>query len=192
MIRINLLPHEARRSAGGSGFKLDKAKAIPIGVLGLVVLSCIGTMMLQGAKLSSMERDVAQARAEAEQYKKTIELINDMVAKEQELNRRLALVQQLDRNRFRTVQVLDEMSRRVPRYMWLTGLNNVSPQQIAIDGYAFSNLVVSDLMTSLDESELFEGTELSVAERKLVDGQNAVGFTVTSTVNDIPDSPSGS
>ncbi len=194
MIRINLLPQEARRATGGggSGFQLDKMKAIPIGVLGLVVLACVSTMMLQGAKLSSLERDVAQARAEAEQYKKTIDLINDMVAKEQELNRRLALVDQLDRNRFRTVKVLDEMARRVPRYMWLTGLNNVSPERVAIEGYAFSNLVVSDLMTSLDESDLFDTTELTVAERKVVDGQNAVGFTVTSSVNDNPEPPSGS
>jgi Tfp pilus assembly protein PilN len=109
-----------------------------------------------------------------------------MVQKEQELNRRLALVQQLDRNRFRTVRVMDEMARRVPRYMWLTGLKNIAPDKVAIDGYAFSNLIVSDLMTNLDKSDLFSGTELSVAKRKVVEGQNAVSFTVTSTVNDLP------
>ena len=47
------------------------------------------------AKLSAIERDVAAARAEAEQYRQTIALINDMVQKEQELNRRLALVDHL-------------------------------------------------------------------------------------------------
>jgi len=185
MIRINLLPQEARR-ASSSGVKFDKMKVIPLAVLAITLVACTSMMMIQGAKLSSLERDVAQARAESEQYKKTIALINDMVQKEQELNRRLALVQQLDRNRYRTVKVMDEMARRVPRYMWFTGVKNISPEQVAIDGYAFSNLVVSDLMTNLDDSELFSSTELTVAKRRVVEGQNAVGFTVTSTVNDDP------
>jgi len=186
MIRINLLPQEARR-ASSSGVKFEKMKVIPLTVLAISLIGCTSMMMIQGAKLSALERDVAQARAESEQYKKTIALINDMVQKEQELNRRLALVEQLDRNRFRTVKVMDEMARRVPRYMWFTALKNVSPERVAIDGYAFSNLVVSDLMTNLDESDLFSATELTVAERKIVEGQNAVGFTVTSTVTDVPD-----
>jgi Tfp pilus assembly protein PilN len=78
---------------------------------------------------------------------------------------------------------MDEMARRVPRYMWLTSLKNVSPEKVAIDGYAFSNLVVSDLMSSMGESEMFDNVELTVVKRKVVEGQNAVNFTVTSNVN---------
>ena len=182
MIRINLLPHDARQKRS-SGFSFDKTKVIPLATLGLVLLACMSTMMVQGARLSSIEQDVAAARAESEQYKRTIALINEMVQKERELNRRLGLVKTLDKDRFKTVRVLDEMARRVPRYMWLTSLKNISPDRVSIDGYAFSNLVVSDLMSSLDKSEIFLDTELSVARRKIVEGQNAVNFTVTSGVN---------
>lgn len=185
MIRINLLPQEARR-ATSPGFQLNKMKVIPLAVLGVMLVTCLSVMMVQGARLSAIERDVAAARAESEKYRQTIALINDMVQKEQELNRRLALVDQLDRNRFRTVKVMDEVARRVPRYMWLTAMKNVAPNRVAIDGYAFSNLIVSDLMTSLDKSELFADTELSIARRKEVEGQNAVGFTITSNIIDPP------
>jgi len=184
MIRINLLPQEARKSRrGGGGFTLDKVKVVPLVFLGVVLAACTSTLMIQGARLSSAEREVAAARAEAEQYKKTIALIDDMVRKEQELNRRLALVESLDRDRFKTVRVMDEMARRVPRYMWLTSLKNVSPERVAIDGFAFSNLVVSDLMSSLEKSEMFQDVELTVVKRKVVDGQNTVNFTVTSGVD---------
>ncbi len=185
MIRINLLPQEARKRTrrAGAGIKIDKTRVIPVVVLLGVVLACTSTMMLQGARLSTLERDVAEARAESEQYKRTIALIDEMVAKERELNRRLNLVEQLDRNRFKTVKVLDEVARRVPRYMWLTSMKNLAADRVAFDGYAFSNLVVSDLMTELDGSNAFSDTELTVVKRKEVDGQNAVGFTVTSTVN---------
>jgi Tfp pilus assembly protein PilN len=185
MIRINLLPQEARRKTrrAGAGFRIDKTRVIPVVAVVLVLLACSTTMTLQGARLSTLERDVAEARAECEQYKRTIALIDEMVLKEQELNRRLGLVDQLDRNRFKTVRVLDEVARRVPRYMWLTSMKNLSADRVAFDGYAFSNLVVSDLMSELDKSAMFADTELSVVKRQEVDGQTAVNFTVTSTVN---------
>jgi Tfp pilus assembly protein PilN len=198
MIRINLLPQEARKKRRSGGFKIDKTKVLPVAALALVLLGCTSTMMLQGARLTTLERDVAEARAECEQYKRTIALIDEMMVKEQELNRRLNLVESLDRNRFKTVRVMDEVARRVPRYMWLTSMKNLAADRVAFDGYAFSNLVVSDLMIELDRSDLFDETELTVVKRQEVDGQNAVNFTVTSTVNagalaaSVPDRPSES
>jgi type IV pilus assembly protein PilN len=185
LIRINLLPREQRKRARGTG--LDKTKVIPFTALGLVLAGCISTITLQNAKLSAVEQEVAAARTEAEQYKKTIALINDMVQREAELNRRLALVKTLDQNRFRTVKILDEVSQTVPHYLWLTSLKNVSPDRVAIEGYAFSNLVVSDLMARLEESDMFDDVELTVARRRTVDGQHAVNFTVTSSVNNSTD-----
>ncbi|MGH2571397.1 MAG: PilN domain-containing protein [bacterium] len=182
MIRINLLPQDARKRTPGTA-GLDKTKVIPFTALGLVVAGCIATITLQNAKLSSVEQEVASARAEAEQYKKTIALINDMVQREAELNRRLTLVRTLDENRFRTVKILDQVSQTVPHYLWLTSLKNISPDRVAIEGYAFSNLVVSDLMTRLEDSNMFDDVQLTVAKRRLVDGQNAVNFTVTSSVS---------
>jgi len=182
MIRINLLPQSGRKRSG-RGMAFDKTKVVPLSVLGVVLMACLSTVMVQGARLKSVEREVASARAETEQYKKTIALINEMVQKEQEIKRRLDLVHNLDKDRFRTVKVMDEMARRVPRYMWLTSLKNVSPERVAIDGYAFSNLVVSDLMANLSESEMFNNVELTVVKRQVVEGQNAVNFTVTSDVN---------
>jgi Tfp pilus assembly protein PilN len=182
MIRINLLPRDIKAARATVG--VDKAKVVPLVCLALILVSCVSSVIVQGARLKTLEQDVAAARAESEQYKKTIALINQMVAKEKELNRRLSLVTALDKDRFRTVRVMDEVARRIPRYMWLTSLKNVSPERVAIDGYAFSNLVVSDLMSSLDNSEMFSNVELTVVKRKIVDGQNTVNFTVTSAVKD--------
>jgi Tfp pilus assembly protein PilN len=182
MIRINLLPYQERKGTGRS-FTFDKTRIVPLAVLGVVLAACLTTLMVQGARLTSLEQEVATAQAESEKYKKTIDLINEMVSKENELNRRLQLVSTLDENRFKTVRVLDEFARRVPRYMWLTSVKEVSPDRMAIDGVAFSNLVVSDLMSSLESSEVFGQVELSVAKRKEVEGQNVVSFTVTTSVN---------
>jgi type IV pilus assembly protein PilN len=197
MIRINLMPQDARKAARAAAFKIDRTRIIPAAALAISLIACSSAMMLQGARLSGLEKDVSEARAECEQYKKTIALIDEMVAKETELNRRLALVEQLDRNRFKTVRVMDEVARRVPRYMWLTAMKNLSADRVSFDGYAFSNLVVSDLMSSLDKSQMFQDTELTIVKRQQVDGQNAVSFTVTSTVNPAslvaqPDRPSES
>jgi Tfp pilus assembly protein PilN len=182
MIRINLLPdRRAGRKKGGGA--LARIRVIPLVSLGVVLVCCLAAFMVQGARLTSIEQEVATARAETQKYQQTIALITEMVQKEKELNRRLDLVKTLDKNRFRTVRVMDEVAQRIPRYMWLTSLKNVSPDRMAIDGYAFSNLVVSDLMSSLDRSEIFEDVELTVVKRQIIEGQNTVTFTVTSAIN---------
>jgi type IV pilus assembly protein PilN len=185
MIRINLLPQSEgksarRRTTGGP--VLDKTKVVPIASLGVVLTGCLVVLMLQSAREKSLEQEVAVARAEAEKYKKTIALIDEMVRKENELNRRLDIVRQLDQNRFRTVTVLDEMAKRVPNYLWLTSVKEVSGNKLAIDGLAFSNLVVSDLMTNLEGSNVFQDVDLTVAKRKEVEEQSVVSFTLTTGV----------
>ncbi|HET9886287.1 MAG TPA: PilN domain-containing protein [bacterium] len=186
MIRINLLPHESRKSvrrSGGGGAVFNRTKVIPLGALGVMGTVCLVVFMLQSARQKSLEKEVAVAKAEAEKYLKTIALIDEMVAKETELNRRLDIVRTLDQNRYRTVTVLDEMAKRVPSYLWLTTVKEVSPDRLAIDGLAFSNLVVSDLMLNLEKSDVFQDVELSVAKRKEIEEQHVVGFTLTTTVN---------
>jgi Tfp pilus assembly protein PilN len=190
MIRINLLPHDSRKSVrhaggggGGGGAVFNRTKVIPLGALAVVGTACLIVFMLQSARQKSLEKEVTVAKAEAEKYMKTIALIDEMVAKETELNRRLDIVRTLDQNRYRTVTVLDEMAKRVPSYLWLTTVKEVSPDRLAIDGLAFSNLVVSDLMLNLEKSEVFQDVELSVAKRKEVEAQHVVGFTLTTTVN---------
>ncbi len=184
MIRIDLLPQaegKSRRRSGGPVF--DQTKVVPLAALSVVLTACMAVMMLQSAREKSLERDVAVARAESEKYKQTIALIDEMVRKENELNRRLDIVRSLDQNRYRTVAVLDEMAKRVPNYLWLTSVKEVAGNRLAIDGLAFSNLVISDLMTNLDESKVFQGVELSVARRKAIEGQNVVNFTLTTAVD---------
>jgi type IV pilus assembly protein PilN len=185
MIRVNLLPHSdakaARRRSGG-GPVFDKMKVVPLAALSTVMTASLVVLMLQSAREKSLEQEVAVARAEAEKYKKTIALIDEMVRKENELNRRLDIVRQLDQNRFRTVTVLDEMAKRVPNYLWLTSVKEVSGNKLAIDGLAFSNLVISDLMSNLEGSNVFRDVDLTVAKRKEVETQSVVGFTLTTAV----------
>jgi Tfp pilus assembly protein PilN len=67
--------------------------------------------------------------------------------------------------------------------MWLTSMKEIAPDRVAIDGIAFSNLVVSDLMSSLETSDIFRDVELSIVRRKELEGQHVVDFTVTTSVN---------
>ena len=62
-------------------------------------------------------------------------------------------------------------------------MKEVSADRLAIDGLAFSNLVISDLMLNLEKSDVFKDVELSIAKRQEIEKQSVVGFTLTTSVN---------
>ncbi|MAF27472.1 MAG: PilN domain-containing protein [Gemmatimonadota bacterium] len=186
MIRINLLSRDQRPNSGGA-FRLDRMRVVPLLLLGAVLSACLVTTVVQDGRVKTLSREVETARTEVEGYRRTIHMIDEFVRKEKELVRRLDLVRDLDRDRFRTVGILDEVARRLPDHVWLTSLRETGPGRIAIQGVAYSNLMVSELMEALGESDRFTEVELSLAKRRVVEGQDAVDFTVTSGIRAAPE-----
>ena len=64
------------------------------------------------------------------------------MAEREELNRSLAVIQQLTRERFYSVELMDEISSLVPDYLWFTKVNEVSRGMVHLEGRTFSNLMV--------------------------------------------------
>ena len=70
----------------------------------------------------------------------------------------------------------------MPDHLWLTSAQQESPTKIILEGMTFSNLVVSDFMSSLERSSMFAGVELEVAERGDVTARDVVKFRITCQV----------
>jgi type IV pilus assembly protein PilN len=187
MIRINLLPREekAQRKAPIS-FKAGEL-LIPVAVVAAALLVMMGTALSQNARISSLQKSIAQIDAESRALAPQIERVNRLAQERAELDLRLGIIAKLEKGRTQSVQVMDELARCVPDHMWLTSAQQDASTSLSIEGVTMSNLVVSDFMSRLERSPMFAGVELGVAERGKVTARDVVKFRLTCQVT--PDAP---
>jgi Tfp pilus assembly protein PilN len=139
MITINLKPG-ARRAAAGPSFagSLDAIKALPgkvkdpwpmaaVGVTALTVGFLAWTGITAASRISSLEGQLDQARAENRRFRQfMIEKRKAEAARDSVVNQ-IATIRAVDGDRYVWPHILDEVTRAVPPYVWLTELATVSP-----------------------------------------------------------------
>jgi len=178
MIRINLLPREERIS--GPKIALPNfGTMVPFAVLGAVVLMVAVTGVLERAKISALSRDVAEIQEEVRAIQPQVDRVRKLTAQREDLERRLDIIRQLDQGRFLSVRVMDNLSRQVPRYLWLTYLQQQGTASVTISGITFSNLIVADLMMRMERSEMFANVDLTQTNKGKIEDRDVMEFSIT-------------
>ena len=182
MIRINLLPRDERQTK--RTFTLPKVGTVmPLLVLILVAALFAAFAVVQAMQVSRLQADIARAEQEAEKLRPQIQAINELTLKRTELERRLGVITNLDKQRLTRVKLVDEASKCVPEHLWLTMFEEVpGASTIQIEGVTFSNLLVADFMSKLEASPLHGSVDLVVAEKGTIDQRNVVKFKVTASM----------
>lgn len=159
MIEINLLPvREARRKAD-----LRQQALLLVGTL-------VGSLALSGAVHAWMLARGVAARSQTKALEKEIEKfstqlqqVEDFRRTKSEIEKKLAVIDRLDRSRSGPVHVLDELATHTPERVWLT---NVRSQDgaLSIQGMSLDNELVALFLTALNDSPYFDGVELEESE----------------------------
>ncbi len=183
MIQVNLLPKEDRPPEPRLTMQLPRGRVlIPLIIGGLVLIPVMGIYAIQQARIASLKADISHAEVEMRRLKPQIDRINQLVSRREALNLRLSVIQGLTRERYLPVQSIDRLAYQVPDYVWLTRVAHAGPGHIQVEGAAFSNLMIAELMSRLEGSDLFEGVTL-VEARKGREGlggdRPALEFTLT-------------
>ncbi len=180
MIRINLLPKEERVST--RRVTLPKLGTMaPIAVLVAVVAIVGATAALEQAKVSALKSDVSELRDEVRAIQPQVDRVKRLTAQREELERRLDVIRQLDEGRFLSVRVMDDASRQVPRYLWLTAMTQ-GGSRVSVTGVTFSNLIVADFMMRMERSPLFADVDLNTTYRGEIDDRDVVEFSVSARI----------
>ncbi len=114
MIRINLLPKTERKqkrvfklpSFSGGGPKMVWLVAGVVIFAGMLT----ATAMLQARRARDYEQKIAEAKKEAAKLAPQLERIRKLTQEREEVNRRLAVIATLDRDRYFRVQLLNDIS----------------------------------------------------------------------------------
>ncbi len=159
MIRINLLPvREARRKANLRAQGGLLAAAALAGVA-----ASVGLHLQISASIASERTRVAAAEKELADLEKTLKEVERFRKEKEEIERKLAVIDRLERSRSGPVRILDEVATRMPERMWLTDLK-LSGGELWLGGYGIDNETIAAFLTSLEESEFISHVQLEQTE----------------------------
>lgn len=177
MIEVNLLPGGRKRQSRKRSMSLPSfnVKGLPSDnwvraalLIGVVALGAIGYFWLT-AQRQSEEVDVALEAAvqDSARFADLIERTRRLQARRDSIVERVAVIQEIDQERYIWPHIMDEIARALPDYTWLTqfGEKGRDPLRIMLRGRAGNNYAVTVFMDQLEGSEYFRGVKLISSEQ---------------------------
>ncbi len=181
MIRINLLPAEDR--AKKRELHLPEMSTVYLVAAIVIFVTSIGVAStVQRHRVRSLEKKIEVAKEESRKLAPQLAKIKQITKEREEVNRRLNLITSLDRHRYYRVKLLNDISYKLPANCWITDINELSPNNFAIDGITFSNFTVADMMSNLENSSLVTSVDLKVAERGQIKKREVMKFSLSASV----------
>ena len=181
MIHINLLPvRVSKKKEAGKNQLIFFALAV------VFALICnFWWSHSRAVEVAAREEKVKRTRTEIAQLEKIIGEVKNIKAQQAAVKDKLAVLDKLKSGRQGPVRILDELSRLVPKRLWLRKLEEKAGA-VTFDGSAASIDDVSAFLTGLKKSPYFSNPELKKTTAKSDKKFKLVDFTMTATVNYTP------
>jgi type IV pilus assembly protein PilN len=181
MIRINLLPPEDRVKK--REFHMPELSSIYLvaGVVAFIVAILVAGF-IQQHKIRVLSGKISEAQEESKKLAPQLAKIKQITKEREEVDRRLGIITSLDRHRYYRVKILSDISFKLPRNCWLTNVKEMSPNLYSIEGVAFTNYTIADMMTNLEASALFTQVDLMKAEKGLIKDREVMQFSLSANV----------
>jgi Tfp pilus assembly protein PilN len=193
MIKINLAPTAKKgkatkpkaAKAAGPGIKLPPIQSTVIYIIGIVVVALIVGFILiaHSMKINNINRNISSLQSKLSELRVYVQTVDSLEKREKQLGDIITPIRDLNRNRFFIAHVMDEISSRIPEFTWITSLDiNAGGSSLGIKGTTASNLLVAEFMNRLEESPYINNVDLTVLEKKTVEKQEMMEFTLTASI----------
>lgn len=196
MIEVNLLPESQRkapkRRAKGlgrpfPGVSLGKdpwTTALAVAAV-LVPLVVLGLWLAQRAEARGLEQRLSRATAESARLADLRAISDSLTARQEMIRERVALIERLDRNRFVWPRMMDEISRALPQFAWLTNLRQTASLPdvaVQIQGMAANPLTITEFVRNLQASPYIADVRIVGSQQEEIEEGLAVqAFTLVAT-----------
>ncbi len=180
MIRINLLPREELPKQ--RSIKLPQVGAFaPLAMVLVAVVVITASYFHQSKQISALNVTIAEEEAESRRLAPEIAKIKRLNKQRKDLNDRLDVITDLDRDRYFRVHLMDELNRSLPEHMWLTRFEDIGGDSYQVEGVTFSNFLISDFLQSVTNSPWFAAVDLTVAEKGAIGDVQVIKFKARAT-----------
>lgn len=229
MIEINLLPGSGKKTRSrGAGLNISElvsgavAKVKDPYLIGAVVSSVLAAVLVGGmywyqrSRAATLDEQVQQAQQDSIRYAAVIAQKRKAEAQRDSVLRQVKLIKAFDNKRFVWPHLMDEVSRALPPYTWLTSIAQLNtappapppapngakkggPQRPAVDttsvpvvhfrivGNTVDIQALTRFMTVLEASPFVQDVRLVKAAAIVVDGKEVTDFQLDASYQ-APDS----
>ncbi|MGH7503605.1 MAG: PilN domain-containing protein [Longimicrobiales bacterium] len=192
MIKINLMPGATKRSRrrqaspGASKPKaslslpsVDKWLLVLIG--GWIIGPVVTGWLFLGAKNEITDLGVAieGARMDSIRYAEMRRMNEVLLARQDSIAQKLAIIQEIDAGRYSWVHIMDEVARALPPYTWLIQVvtrpvdTTLDSPHFQIEGRAGNTLALTAFMEELEASPFIRSIRL-VTTDQVKDGEHTI------------------
>jgi len=203
MIKINLLPKQYQKRSGS--FSLGKqGKYAIMAIVGVILI--LGTVTTyQMYQMKELEGQMKIARMRTQQLSKDIQLVDALTDIKQKITNRLEAVERLDRHRSAWVKILEEVSRNVPEFVWLSSFKEINEtaknandttvqtqsvptvRPVEIEGFTFTLNALATYMIKMMRSNYFDEVDMASVEEISFGEQKAYNFKIDCNVHYLSD-----
>jgi|Deesub1362B_J571_1020462.scaffolds.fasta_scaffold00300_12 Tfp pilus assembly protein PilN len=146
----------------------------------VIVIIIIGSLFyFQHQAIKKEKKLLAKAKEEREKLAHIVKDLEELQNKKLLVEKRIELINNLRSKQEAPVVLMDELSKNLPNWVWLTSLKFES-NKIEIKGRALSNSLIADYITNLNRSAYFTNVNLIDSTQKKVKGEPILEFTLTS------------
>jgi len=183
MIRINLLKPESkefREGPAAPGPEIRAKKAFPLtSIFILLLIAVLAAAFFLQKGMISRERDRLQtAQAEKKKLEYVIAKLAELENQKAVFERKISLINQLRAQKDSAVVILDELSKDLPDWVWLTEVS-FQGQLIQIKGNALSNNLIADFIYNLENSAHFATVNLISSTQRTGRSAQFLEFSLT-------------
>ncbi|HEY0671550.1 MAG TPA: PilN domain-containing protein [Longimicrobiales bacterium] len=180
-INVNLKPGAAKKAARklpqvpsvgafSERFKMPEFDKMMTFIIAAWIIgpALIGLMFFtQRAKKAELDTNIAAELADSTKYAQLIAANKTLLARRDTIAMKVNVIQEIDAGRYIWPHIMDELSRALPPFTWLTKVNTVSvPDSIEklphfkIEGRAQNNFALSQYMQQLEASPFVRSVKL--------------------------------
>jgi Tfp pilus assembly protein PilN len=206
MIQINLLPKEFRKRTGK--LSIGKTGYYAIGAtVGVIIMIAVVTFY-QMIQMRQLDENMEIARFRTQQLQKDIAVVDALIDVKQKIMQRMEAVDRLDQHRSVWVRILEDFSRQVPEFTWVSIFREEAPppppavtdstlppapvpdpniKPVKIEGFAFTLNSLANFMIKLMRSNYFSEVEMASVDEVLLEERKAYNYELTVSVHYLSD-----
>ena len=149
-----------------------------LGVFVLVIAAVLVFHYSVKGKIDQLNADIGRANAEVTSLKKEIGEVENFKARKAELQQKVDVISNLQKERKGPVKAFVALSASIPEKCWIEHFS-IKGEKIDIRGFAINNYTIANFMTALGQSGRFRNVVLGSADQATVSNVKLVRFSLS-------------